>query len=83
MQQAGKISAGRHADAGEGLFDSTSATDARAAFQHQHTLAGTRQVRCAGEAVMTGANDDGIPGAGGKLRDGLGKANLAQDRGCG
>ena len=83
MQQAGKVSAGRHADAGEGLFDGTSAADAGTAFEHQHTLAGARQVGRAGEAVMTSANDDGIPGTGGKLRNGRGKANLAQDRGCG
>ena len=32
---------------------------------------------------MTGPHDDGIPAAGGKLRDGLGKANLAQNCGGG
>ena len=70
-------------DTGEGLFDGTSAADAGTAFEHQHTLAGTRQVGSTGEAVMTGANDDGIPATGGKLSNGLREANLSQDRGCG
>ncbi len=70
-------------DTGEGLFDGTSASHAGAAFEHQHALAGTRQVCRASEAIVAGANDDGIPGTGGQLSKGLGEADLAQDRGCG
>ena len=73
MQQAGKVSAGRHADARKGLFDGTGAADAGTAFEYQHALAGTRQVGCASEAVMTGADDDGIPAPGGKFEMGSGR----------
>jgi hypothetical protein len=83
MQQASQVSARRHVDTGEGLLDGTSASYTGAAFEHQHALTGTRQVRRASKAVVAGAHDDGIPGTGGKLSKGLREADLAQDRGCG
>ena len=83
MEKSGKISARRHADAGEGLFDGAGASDARPAFEHQDALAGACQVGSAGEAVMTGADDDGVPRPRSQLRNGLREADLAQDGGCG
>jgi hypothetical protein len=77
MQKPGEIGAGRHADAGEGLFDGASASDAGTAFEHQDTLAGACQVCGAGKAVMTSADDDGIPSTRSELGKGLGQADLA------
>ena len=48
-----------------------------AAFQHQHALAGAGQVSSAGEAVMTCADDDGVPRTGSELGKGRGEADLA------
>ena len=61
MQQAGEIGAGRHPDAGKGLFDGACAADALAALEHQHALAGAGEIGGAGEAVVAGADDDGVP----------------------
>ncbi len=77
MQKSGEVRAGRHADAGEGLFDGTGASDARAALQHQDALAGAGQVGCAGEAVMTCADDDGVPWTGSELGNRRREADLA------
>jgi hypothetical protein len=77
MQQPGEVRAGRHADAGEWLFDGASAPDARAAFQHQDALAGASEVSSAGEAVMTRADDDGVPWTGSELGKRRREADLA------
>ena len=62
VQQSGKIGAGRHAHAGEGLFDGAGAADAGAALDDQHALAGACEIGCAGQAVVAGADDDHVPG---------------------
>ena len=83
MQQAGEIGAGRHAHAGERLLDGAGSADAGAALDDQDALAGARQVGRAGEAVVARADDDHVPGAGGQFADGEGKADFAEDGGCG
>ena len=52
----------------------------RAALDHQDALAGARQVGRAGEAVVAGADHDGVPWAGASSRNGSGKADLAETR---
>ena len=79
MQQAGEVGAGRHADAGEGLFDGAGAADAFAAFEHEDALAGARQVGGAGRAVVAGADDDDVPRARGDLLERRRQADLAQE----
>ena len=61
MQESGEVGARRHQNAGEGLLDGASAADPRTAFQNQHTFSCTRQVGRAGEPIVSGAYDDGIP----------------------
>ena len=82
MQQAGEIGAGRHAHAGEGLFDGAGAADARRAFENQHALAGAREIGGAGKAIVAGADDDGVPGLCGEFANGSGQAEFAENCGC-
>ena len=83
VEQAGKIGAGGHSYAGKGLFNGAGAANAVAAFDDQHALAGTCEIRGAGEAVMPGANDNRVPGFGGESGDRLGEADFAEQGGCG
>jgi hypothetical protein len=61
MQKSGKVRARRHAHAGEGLFDGTSATHALPALEHQDALSGAGQVGSAGQAVVPSTDHDGVP----------------------
>ena len=79
MEKSGEVRARRHQDAGEGLFDGTGASYARPALEHQDAFAGACQVGRASEAVMTRADNDGIPGAGSELGNGLREADLAEN----
>ena len=61
VEEAGEVGAGRHADAGKRLFDGAGAANAGAAFDDQNTLAGAREVGCAGQSVVAGADHDRVP----------------------
>ena len=78
MQQAGEIGAGRHPDARERLFDGAGAADALACFEDEDALAGAREIGGAGEAVVAGADDDGVPWFCGEFADGCGEAEFAE-----
>ncbi len=77
MQQAREVGAGRHPDAGKGLFNGAGAADAKPRFEDENTLAGAREIGGAGEAVVAGADDDGVPRFGGEFADGRGQAEFA------
>ena len=81
VQEAGEVGAGRHAHAGEWLLDGAGSADPVAGLENEDALAGAGEVGGAGESVMAGSDDDGVPGFGGELADGSGKSELAED-GC-
>jgi hypothetical protein len=78
VKQAGEIGAGRHSYAGEGLLDGAGAADAIAALNDQDFLTGAREVGGAGKAVVSGTDDDRVPGFGGEGGDRLGEADFAE-----
>src|SRR6266567_860090 len=62
MQKSCEIRARRHAHAREWLFDGAGPADAQAALNDKDALAGPRKISGAGEAVVSGAEYDGVPG---------------------
>ena len=78
VEQAGEIRARRHAHPGEGFFHGAGSAHARAAFDDQDALTGTRKVGGAGEAVMAGADDDRVPGMRGQFADRRRKTDFAK-----
>jgi hypothetical protein len=63
MEQACKVSARRHANAGPGFFDGASASDAFTRFENKNAFAGPGEIGGASEAVVSGSDDEGIPTA--------------------
>ena len=55
--------------------------DAVAGLEDQDALSGSGEVGGAGESVVAGADDDGVPGFCGQLGDGGGEPQLAEDGG--
>ena len=49
-----------------------------AALDNQHALAGARQISRAGQAVVAGADDDGIPGFGRQFANGNRQPDFAK-----
>ncbi len=78
VQQPCKISARRHPHPWERLLDGTGAPHTCPALQHQDAFACPGQVGRAGEAIMAGADDDGVPRLRSQLRDRRREADLAQ-----
>ena len=83
MQQSGKIGAGRHAHAGEGLLDGAGAANALPALDHQHALAGPRKIGRASQAVVACADNDHVPGSGCQLANGDRQSDFAEHFGSG
>jgi len=83
MEQAGEVGARGHAHAGEWFLNGACAAYADTAFDDEDTLAGAGEISGAGEAVVTGADDDCVPAACGELADGDGEADFAKDGGGG
>ena len=81
VEQAEEVGAGGDLVAGPGLVDGAGAADAVAGFEDEDLLACAGEVGSAGEAVMTCADDDDIPGLAGEVGDGCGEAELAEDAG--
>ncbi len=48
------------------------------AFQHEHSFTGAREIGGAREPVVSGADDQRIPGFRGEFADGRGKADEAE-----
>jgi len=82
MQQSGQIRHGDMRTPGK-LLHGASATDSRAALQHQDSLIRTRQVRRAGKAVMAARQSPYPSGARQHARTGAGNPISAEDGGRG
>jgi hypothetical protein len=61
MQKSGKVRARRHTHARERLFNRASATHTKPALENQDTLSRARQVSSACQAIVPGADHDGVP----------------------
>src|SRR5581483_8286812 len=61
MEQSGEVSAGRHANAGPGFFDSASAADAVPALQDENAFSGAREIGRTRQAVVSGPDDERVP----------------------
>src|SRR5271170_743701 len=83
MKQPGEVGARRHADSRKWLLDGACAADAVAAFERQDALSGAREVSCAGESIVAGPHDDGVPPPRYELFDRGGKAYFAERSGGG
>jgi len=83
VEQAGQISAGRHANAGKGFLDSAGTADARAAFDDEYAFAGPSEISTAGQSIVSGADNDRVPGFRGKFANGHGEADFTENFGCG
>ena len=55
--------------------------DARAALYDEDALSCLREIGSAGQTVMTGPNDDHVPGFGGERANGHRQTDLAQNSG--
>jgi hypothetical protein len=83
MQQAGKIGAWRHANAGKRFLDGAGPAHTCAALKYQHALACPRQVCCTGKSVVAGADYDYIPPARGQFMNRRRQAYFAEYSGRG
>ena len=82
MEQAAQIGARRDAIAGPRLLDGAGAAQPLARFEHEHLLAGARQVSGAGQPVVAAAHDDGIPAFAGQFLHGRRQPDLAECAAC-
>ena len=80
VEQADDVGAGADdvVGVGERALERARAAEPLAALEHEHGLAGPREVGGAGQAVVAAADDDRVPVAGGELLHGRGQADLAQ-----
>jgi len=70
-------------NAGERFLDGARAPDTRSALEDEHALAGSREIRGAGEAVVSGADDDRVPAPRREFADRRRQPNFAEDSGGG
>src|SRR5262249_49596898 len=61
MEQPDQVCAGRNTHSGPDFIDRASAPHAVASLDHQDTFARPSKISCAGEAVMTGSDDNRVP----------------------
>jgi hypothetical protein len=83
MKESGEIGAGRHAHTSKRLLDGAGAANAGTALDHEHAQAGSSEVGRAGETIVSGADDDHVPGFGPELADGDGQPDFAEQLGSG
>ena len=79
MQQAGEVGTRGHANARKGLLDGARATDAGPALNDEDALAGASEISSAGESVVPGADDDGVPCFGREFANRDRQADFAED----